>query len=151
MKHKIDPHLSIKTQDKPAMNVLLLFGLCSVILPFQDIGNAAAIGVDAPPPAAIIERGPNSRVWQTVKAVHTSNGTIWKTNSFQELTTGVCFEQGGQWIDSREVINIINGVGVANQGPQQIIFEPNLNTAGAVDALTPDVKRLRSHLMALSF
>jgi hypothetical protein len=41
--------------------------------------------------------------------------------------------------------------GFARQGPHKVIFASDLATAGAIDMQTPDGKRLRSHIIGLSY
>src|SRR5439155_10725142 len=50
-----------------------------------------------------------------------------------------------------DTIEIINGAGVARGAQHQVIFDPNIHTAGSIDLLTPDGKRLRSHILALNW
>src|SRR5438876_113534 len=122
------------------------------------VGFAAPVHADvaaarqvSPPEPVVIDRGPHHRTWQTVRQVQEGDRTVWRTNSYQELGTGMAYESNGAYVDSKEVIEIVNGVGVANQGQYQVIFEPNINTIGAVDALTPEGNRLRSHVLGVGY
>jgi hypothetical protein len=40
---------------------------------------------------------------------------------------------------------------IARQGQHQVIFANNLNSAGAIDQMTPDAKRLRSNILGLAY
>ena len=40
---------------------------------------------------------------------------------------------------------------MARKGPHKVIFPPNLNVEGAIDLLTPDNVRLRSHVLGLCY
>lgn len=103
---------------------------------------------------AIIERGPHHRVWATVTTTTNSQGQlISATNkAYIELATGLHHQNAkGQWVESKENIEAYPGGAIARQGPHQVIFANNLNTAVAIDMQTPDGKRLQSHILGLSY
>ena len=50
-----------------------------------------------------------------------------------------------------EIAITASGFGVATQLQHKVIFAPNINTLGAIDCLTPDNKRLRSHVLGLAY
>lgn len=103
---------------------------------------------------AITARGPDSRAWQRVTWVtNTLNGDVGTmTNSYTELCTGVCYQQGGQWFDSVEAINPVPGGAEAIQGPHQVQWSLNANTpGGAVIVTTPDAKQLSSTVYGLAY
>ena len=57
----------------------------------------------------------------------------------------------GEWVASQEVIDIVPGGALASRGPHQVGFAANLNTIGAINFLTDDGKRLRSHVLGLAY
>jgi hypothetical protein len=57
----------------------------------------------------------------------------------------------GQWKETREVIEIKDGVAVASYGPHKARFAPNLNSSGAIEVTTPDGKTIRSHVLGLAY
>ena len=63
------------------------------------------------------------------------------------------YEHEGQWVESQEVIELLQGGAgaIARQGPLNVVFSPNINTAGAIDMHTPDGKRFRSHVLGLAY
>ena len=57
----------------------------------------------------------------------------------------------GQWTESKEEIEVFAGGAVARQAQHQAIFSPNIHVAGAIDLLTADGLRFRSHILGLSY
>jgi hypothetical protein len=114
---------------------------------------AAATAVpQAPPPLAtpppdqvarVIARGPHERVWSRTVRELTPSGRVREVeHRFVELATGMHYEQSGEWVESKEVIEDFPGGAIARQGQYRVIFARNLATAGAIDVETPDGKRL---------
>jgi hypothetical protein len=103
--------------------------------------------------AGIAERGPHHAVWQRVTERTALNGRmLYETNSYREIATGKHYLKDGDWVQSAAEITILpSGFGVATQMQHKVIFAPNINTAGAIDCLTPDDKRLRSHVLGLAY
>jgi len=99
----------------------------------------------------VVERGPHHRVWQRVTPYVTSyQKTYLRTNSYVEIATGMHYWKDG-WFESQEVIELFPDGAIARQGQHQVIFTPNLNTAGAIDLLTVDGKRFRSEVLGLAY
>jgi hypothetical protein len=109
----------------------------------------------------ILERGPHSRLERVqrppspkdlppyVPPNRNGNGS----DTYTVLETGMNYysEDERAWKPSEEVIEILNGVGVARRGQQKVIFSANLNTEGSIDLLTPDGTRLRASVLALTY
>ena len=95
----------------------------------------------------------HSLVWQRIETLRDADGnTVVKTNlAYVQLETGMHYREGGQWKESQELIEPVMGGAVAAHGPHKVIFAENLNTAGAIDMETPDARRLRSHVLGLSY
>jgi hypothetical protein len=75
------------------------------------------------------ELGPHHTLWQTVRRGVTSSGkTYFRTNSYVALETGMHYWEDGQWKDSKEEIEILNGAAVAQKGQHKVIFAANPNT-----------------------
>ena len=97
---------------------------------------------------AVVEHGANYRVWQTTNNVGGTN----RVHKYTELATGMYYtNSSGQWVESKEEIETFARGAIARQGPYQVIFANNLNTAGAIDVQTPDGKRLRSNILGLAY
>ena len=120
-----------------------------VIWTFTALGlNAATL-----PEPTVAERGPHHAVWQRVSEHATPYGRrYYVTNSYREIATGKHYLKGGEWTPSVPEITVLaSGFGVATQLQHKVIFAPNINTLGAIDCLTPDDKRLRSHVLGLAY
>src|SRR6266576_3863975 len=107
----------------------------------------------SPGEATIVERGSNHRVWRRVEDIQIGKRTRQQVHQYTEMATGMHYtkpDAPGQWFESKEVIEIVNGFGVATQGEIQVIFSPNLNTSGAIDAVTPH-GRFQSTVLGLAF
>jgi hypothetical protein len=90
-------------------------------------------------------------VWDLVTEEVLPNGQpIARRSSFVELATGLHYLKDGQWTESREEIELVGGSAIARQGPFQVIWSANINTEGAIDLLSPDGKRFRSHVTGLA-
>ena len=101
--------------------------------------DATVAGV---PSFAIAERGPNRRIW-----TNSAGGT------YTELATGMHFLNNGQWVETQERIQVAadGSAAYATQGPSQAIFSANANSIPCIDLLTPDSKRLQSHVLGLAY
>ncbi len=105
-------------------------------------------------PYAVVERGPHHRVWQQVTvSTNLDGGVDYRTNSYKELATGMHHLVSGQWIESDDQIQITANGGIASNSQHQALFllPHNINTAAAIDLLTPDGFHLQSHVMGLGF
>lgn len=119
-----------------------------LIVPF--LWTAAGAPAQERTPFTVAERGPHHRVWQREGVRVLPNGrAITNRSSVVELETGMHHLQDGQWVESKEEIELFQNGAIARHGPIQIIFEPNINTRGAIDLLTADNQRLRSHVIGL--
>lgn len=119
-----------------------------LIVPF--LWTAAGAPAQERTPFTVVERGPHHRVWQREGVRVLPNGrAITNRSSVVELETGMHRLQDGQWVESKEEIELFQNGAIARHGPIQIIFEPNINTRGAIDLLTADNQRLRSHVIGL--
>jgi RHS repeat-associated protein len=100
----------------------------------------------------VIERGPHHRVWQTVTEYENQDGgTLYTTNSYVELATGLHYLENGEWVDANEQIEVENGRAIARRGQHRASFARNLNSKGAVELITPEGKRFRSHILGLAY
>ena len=107
-----------------------------------------------PGESVIVERGPHHRVWKQARVATLPDGTQ-RTNlsSFTELGSGLhrWDGQNQQWVDAEAKLEIVGNNAIGRSAAHQVIFKQNANTAGAIDLLTPDGKRLRSHVLGLAF
>jgi hypothetical protein len=76
--------------------------------------------------------------------------SVERRHNYIELATGLNYLQDGQFVPSREIIELLpDGFAVARQGQHQVIFNPNANSIGAVDLLAPDGARFRSRILGI--
>src|ERR1035438_5040994 len=117
----------------------------------QSTGNAPAL----PPPTAyhVVERGANHKTWQRETFEPGPQGqVVTHLHKFKELANGMHFKDAqGKWEESQEQITAFAGGAIAQQSQYQVIFANNLNSAGAIDQQTPDLKRLRSNILGLAY
>ena len=118
-----------------AWSVYLSVGLTSVSL------TRAAVEIEP----QVVEKGANHRVWQKFSETGAPIG------SYVELASGLHYWDGVQWADSREEIEIVEGGALAQRGPHKVGFAANANTLGAIDFVSSDNKRLRSHVLGLAY
>ncbi len=101
----------------------------------------------------VAERGADHRVWQYKTSQTNENGKVSEqVHTYTELGTGLSRKDPltGQWIDADpEIVVAANGKGLAQKAQHSIQFQPNINTAGAIDLTTPTGNHLRSHVIAI--
>jgi multisubunit Na+/H+ antiporter MnhB subunit/Na+-transporting NADH:ubiquinone oxidoreductase subunit NqrE len=128
-----------------AINAGVLWGAPAAV-------NPTGATLPAPTPYAVASRDANSRVWErTVYERGSSGQAIPSKHRYVELATGLNYWSNGQWRESKEEIEPFPGGAIARQGQHQVIFANNLATVGAIDMQTPDGKRMRSHVLGLSY
>jgi len=115
-------------------------------------GFALAAGAEPLAPL-VLARGPHHRVVQTVAPQPQADGTTYyTTNTYTEIANGMHFmDATGNWIESKEEIEIINGVGVARQGQHRVIFAASASDVPAIDMQMPDGNRLQSRVAGISY
>ncbi len=114
--------------------------------------NPTGATLPAPTPYAVVSRDAHSRVWERIVYERGPSGqAIPSKHRYVELATGLNYWNNGQWQESKEEIEPFPGGAIARQGQHQIIFANNLATVGAIDMQTPDGKRMRSHVLGLSY
>src|SRR5260221_14587982 len=69
-------------------------------------------------------RDANSRIWErTVYRLDQSGKAVPKKTSYTELATGLHYQKNGQWVESKEQIDILpDGTAAATQGQHQAYF-----------------------------
>lgn len=116
--------------------------------------NANAVTQSKPLRYEVAERGANHRVWNKVVIQTNRLGqvTLETQRAYVELTTGLHFEENGQWKESRAEIGILpDGAGAAAQlGRHKVVFPPDVRD-GLIELNTPDGKWLRSRVLGLAY
>jgi len=101
----------------------------------------------------VIERGPDYRVWQKIIPTADARGkvTTQAGPGYIELETGMHYQDKGQWLDSKEEIQILpNGTAAAIQGQHQVYFPGDIYQ-GAIKLVTADGKVFISRPLGLSY
>jgi archaellum component FlaF (FlaF/FlaG flagellin family) len=103
-------------------------------------------------PYAITVQDANSRVWQRTDYQRAPSGdVITNTHSFTEICSGLNHLVNGQWVESKEEIDILaNGTAVATNGQHQAYFPGNIYQ-GQIELVTPGGQHLQSRPLALSY
>ena len=100
----------------------------------------------------LLEAGPDHSTWQSItRSLDEFGQQVAVTNTWTELSSGLNFWTD-RWERTVEGFEIApEGHAVARKGPHRLVLEPNLRTQGAIDLLTPDGRRFRSHLLGLAY
>ena len=118
----------------------------------QLTGTTAQTVLPASTPYSIVQRGANNRIWERTTYERAPDGTIVpKRHQYTELTSGMHYWNNGQWVESKEEINVLpQGGAAATQGQHQIYFPGDIYL-GVIDIVTPDGKHLKSRPMGISY
>ena len=107
-----------------------------------------------PGDSVIVERGAHHRVYQQARLATLPGGhLVTNISSYTELGSGLhrWDERESKWVDAEAKIEIVGNSAHGRSAAHQVAFAGNANTAGAIDFLTPDGKRLRSHVLGIAF
>ena len=101
---------------------------------------------------AVVDRGANHRVWQRTTYQVTPDGrTVPHLQQYTELATSLHYWKDGQWVESKEEINILpDGRAAATNGQHQVYFPVDIYQ-GVIVLVTPDGKQLTSRPLCLSY
>ncbi|HWD20806.1 MAG TPA: hypothetical protein VHB20_16175, partial [Verrucomicrobiae bacterium] len=132
-----------------------IFVVTAPALLSQALPAAASLSASLPPDVAafqIVEHGPHYRVWQS----YTTNAGAARqlsitTNSYTELATGLYYQDRGEWLEAKELIEPSSDGAIARHGQHTAAFAYNLASADAITLTTPDGKELRSHIAGLGY
>jgi hypothetical protein len=101
----------------------------------------------------VTERDANSQVWQRVDYETLPSGkTVPHIHKYTELATGLNHLVDGQWVPSKEEIDISpDGNSAAATNGQHQAYFPGDIAQGVIELDTPDGKRLQSRPIGLSY
>ncbi len=114
----------------------------------------AAAAQTTPDGFSVVEKGPHHRVWQKIVAERDAEGVEREVvHAYTELATGMHYrdQATGQWRESREEFDLVEGAAAARQGQHQVILLANLAQDKAVDLLAAEDQRFTSNPRSLSF
>jgi hypothetical protein len=145
---------------KPSFLVFLLFILLGGI---EILHGQAAVGnrrvppvaqnISSATPYAAVNMDGNSRVWErTTYETGTNGETIRKEHRYTELGTGLNYRNSyGQWVESKEEIDVLpQGGAAAVQGQHQAYFPGDIYH-GQIEVVTPDGLHLKSRPLCVSY
>lgn len=101
---------------------------------------------------SVAERGPHHRVVERVTWERNAfDQPTASTNRYTELETGMHFQRGGQWLESRAEIKLTTEGAAATNCASPVAFAPDLNRVGAVELTLPDGRHMRSRVLGLAY
>ncbi len=106
-----------------------------------------------PLPVQITERGACYKVVQApvdVKDLLTGAVSI-ENHSFTALEDGMHYWDNGQWVESKDLVEIKGDAAVALQGPGKVVFSASTLAPVVIDFLTPEGQRLQSRVTGLYY
>jgi hypothetical protein len=116
--------------------------------------NPDGPALPAPTAYAVVSRDAHSRVWErTVYERGPSGQAIPRKHRYVETATGLNYKDSisGQWVESKEEIDILpQGGAAAAQGQHQVNFPGDLYQ-GTIQLVAPDGKQLLSRPIGLSY
>jgi hypothetical protein len=113
--------------------------------------NPAGTALPAPTAYAVVSRDAHSRVWERMVYERGPSGqAIPRIHRYVETATGLNYWNNGQWVESKEEIDILPQGGAAAQGQHQVYFPGDLYQ-GTIQLVTPDGKQLQSRPIGLSY
>jgi len=139
----------MKTLYVAVFSLLIAFNLSGQ----QNVGISPGKSRGAKPPLpkanySVVDRDANSRVWErTTYEKGPSGEMIPHVHRYTELATGMHYQRGSQWLESKEEIEIDPAGGAkAIHGQHQAYFPYNIYD-GVIEIVTPDGEHLQSRLI----
>jgi hypothetical protein len=125
---------------KPSWVIIALVGISVTAIPAQEA------------PYQVTERGANHRVWQrTIYETGPDGRPMPHVHQYTELATGLHYLNHGQWIESKEQIDLLpDGTAAATQGQHQVWFPADIYS-GVIKLVTPEGRELTSRPLGLSY
>jgi archaellum component FlaF (FlaF/FlaG flagellin family) len=91
----------------------------------------------------VTECDADSRVWERMTYDHSPSGqVVTNVHRYTELATGLNHLVNGQWVESKEEVDILpDGTAAATNGQHQAYFPGDIYN-GEIELVTPDGKQL---------
>lgn len=137
------------------MTVLVLASMNAVAQSAGSLaGSSPAAGttVSVNTPYQAVESGPNHTLWQRITYDKGPNGQVMpQVHKYTELATGLNHLANGQWVTSKEEIDILpDGTAAATNGQHQVFFPADIYQ-GVITLKTPDAVMLQSRPLGLCY
>ena len=118
--------------------------------PLASAGQATNQAQDTP--YVVVECGANQRVWEQLTYETLPSGqVVTNVHRYTEMASGLNHWQNGQWVESKEEIDILpNGTAAATNGQHRAYFPGDIYN-GAIRLMTSDGKQLQSRPLGLSY
>jgi len=106
----------------------------------------------APTPYTVVARDAHSAIWErTTYELSPSGQVVPRQHRYTELATGLNYQANGQWVPSKQEIDILSdGTAAATQGQHQVYFPGDI-AQGVITLNTPDGLKLQSRPIALGY
>jgi len=136
-------------------SLILTLSICSAWSIRGQTTSPATVGTTATAtatPYSVVANGPNHRIWQSTTYEVTPDGkTLPHLQQYEEVATGLNHLVNGQWVESKEEIDILpDGTAAATNGQHQVYFPGDIYQ-GAILLVTPEGKQLTSRPLGLSY
>src|SRR4051812_7381622 len=119
---------------------------------FMFVTSFRALPAEQPLTSRVINRSADARTIATpVDTIDPDGSHIVRTNLVTEVASGMHFQKDGEWIESEETIEAIDGGAAALHGAHKATFSQNLNTFGGIHLTSPNGTVLQSHVLALAY
>lgn len=102
--------------------------------------------------AAVIERGPNHRVWErTVDETSKTGFVHHRKHSYTEIATGLCYSDGTMWIDADpEIVIVPDGTGVTQKAAHSAHFLADISSDKSVSCAASG-QQINSHIIGICY
>jgi hypothetical protein len=140
------------TPDYMKTSCLVLVLLSSILAGAQTLGTATQTTLPPPTAYSIVANDANSRVWERTTYEQGPNGTVVpKKHRVTELETGMYFQSNGQWVESKEEIDLLPQGGAAATNGQIQVYFPGDIYQGEIQMLTPEGEQLQSQPVGICY
>jgi len=129
-----------------------LIGVQALVAGINATTTANQTAIPAPTVYSVVANDANSRVWERTIYEKGPNGTVIpKKHQYTELASGLNYWSNGQWMESKEEINLLaQGGAAATQGQYQVYFPGNIGQ-GKIEMMTSDGRQFYSAPLGLSY
>lgn len=135
---------------------IVLVCLAAAIVTRAQPSTSANTARPTPPrdtPYAVVSRDANSRIWERTTYEKRRDGQwIPHVHRYNEIATGLHYrDESGNWLDSKEDIELSpNGGAEAVHGQHRVFFPSDLYD-GVIELITPDGEHLKSRPIGISY